>query len=186
MLSVLRTAPPQHPLADSPKAKFKTVLGLGAFQRDPETAVIQQTPDLPSAKPQPSNSRKSVDAVTSYSFKRRNRQERSSVTDLSFVDPSTSHKAPSTTDTSSTSPQPMSVRRAPLQMDGQDGHWTVSVAENPHDPGSFSLYIKSECCYELLLLWPVHYPSTLHRVIYTIRAVATIASHTREHTDLDP
>ena len=28
----------------------------------------------------------------------------------------------------------------------EEGPWTISAAETPHDPSSYSLYIKSECC----------------------------------------
>jgi hypothetical protein len=35
-------------------------------------------------------------------------------------------------------------RRPPVRMDAQDGPWSVSVAETPHDARSYSLYIKSE------------------------------------------
>ncbi|KAG7451810.1 kinase-like protein [Guyanagaster necrorhizus] len=34
-------------------------------------------------------------------------------------------------------------RRAPVRIDAQDGPWSVSVAESPHDARSYSLYIKT-------------------------------------------
>ncbi|KIM82335.1 hypothetical protein PILCRDRAFT_71075 [Piloderma croceum F 1598] len=34
-------------------------------------------------------------------------------------------------------------RRPPVRMDAQDGPWSVSVAETPHDARSYSLYIKT-------------------------------------------
>lgn len=37
----------------------------------------------------------------------------------------------------------VSSRRPPVRMDAQDGPWSVSVAETPHDVRSYSLYIKS-------------------------------------------
>ncbi|KAF9561633.1 hypothetical protein CPC08DRAFT_635234 [Agrocybe pediades] len=36
-----------------------------------------------------------------------------------------------------------SSRRGPVRMDTQDGPWSVSVAENPYDSLSYSLYIKT-------------------------------------------
>jgi hypothetical protein len=33
--------------------------------------------------------------------------------------------------------------RPPVRMDAQDGPWSISVAETPHDAQSYSLYIKS-------------------------------------------
>jgi hypothetical protein len=41
--------------------------------------------------------------------------------------------------------QPRPARRQVLRVDAQDGPWTVSVAENPHRPSSYTLYVKSEC-----------------------------------------
>ncbi|KAF9486596.1 hypothetical protein BDN70DRAFT_23355 [Pholiota conissans] len=38
---------------------------------------------------------------------------------------------------------PAASRRGPMRMDTQDGPWSVSVAENPYDPNSYSLYIKT-------------------------------------------
>jgi hypothetical protein len=35
-------------------------------------------------------------------------------------------------------------RRNPLRMDTQDGPWSISVAESPNDPTTYSIYIKSE------------------------------------------
>ncbi|OCH89725.1 hypothetical protein OBBRIDRAFT_813044 [Obba rivulosa] len=37
----------------------------------------------------------------------------------------------------------MATRRIPFRVDGQDGPWTVSVAETPHDSTSYSLYIRT-------------------------------------------
>ncbi|KAI0030611.1 hypothetical protein K488DRAFT_16771, partial [Vararia minispora EC-137] len=35
-------------------------------------------------------------------------------------------------------------RRQVLRIDAQDGPWTISVAENPHEPTpSYSLYVKT-------------------------------------------
>ncbi|KAF9017976.1 kinase-like protein [Hymenopellis radicata] len=34
-------------------------------------------------------------------------------------------------------------RRAPVRIDAEDGPWSVSVAESPHDTRSYSLYIKT-------------------------------------------
>ncbi|KAF8496449.1 hypothetical protein F5888DRAFT_387239 [Russula emetica] len=39
------------------------------------------------------------------------------------------------------------ARRQVLRVDAQDGPWTVSVAENPHPPSSYTLYVKSECSF---------------------------------------
>jgi hypothetical protein len=34
--------------------------------------------------------------------------------------------------------------RPPVRMDAQEGPWSISVAETPHDAHSYSLYIRSE------------------------------------------
>ncbi|KAJ7762342.1 kinase-like protein [Mycena maculata] len=38
---------------------------------------------------------------------------------------------------------PATARRPPVRMNPQDGPWSVSVAETPDDPRSYSLYIKT-------------------------------------------
>lgn len=41
--------------------------------------------------------------------------------------------------------QSQPARRLPVRAENQDGPWTVSVAETPHEANSYSIYIKSEC-----------------------------------------
>ncbi|EIW87265.1 hypothetical protein CONPUDRAFT_96619 [Coniophora puteana RWD-64-598 SS2] len=57
-----------------------------------------------------------------------------------------------------THPRPM--RRQPVRMDG-DGPWTVSVAENPNDTNSFSIYIKTPT-HNLTLMRTAHEVIDLH------------------------
>lgn len=148
MLGVLRSVAPQHqPLTDTPRVKFKTVLGLGAAHRDPATTPAPNTPAADS-KLHHSFSRRSVDVRSSHSLKRIHRRGRSSVVNTSFFEPA----APAQLEPRSTpkemknsaAPQSMPTRRLPRRVDNQDGPWTISVAETPHDACSYSLYIKSE------------------------------------------
>ena len=141
MLTVLRS--PQ-PLPDSPRAKFAAVLGLGNTRKD----HIQKTPCAQDDGAQHSFTRRSVDIVTTHSAKRSHRTPASSPT-LSFFDSrSLAHPNPASTPaTPSNMPgrnivpsQATSGRR----MRVEDGPWTISAAETPHDHTSFSLYIRSE------------------------------------------
>lgn len=53
-------------------------------------------------------------------------------------------------------------RRKPLRMDAQDGPWSISVAENPSDTKSYSIYIQSKLhlTTQLLFLIILHSPDT--------------------------
>ncbi|THH01216.1 hypothetical protein EW026_g1445 [Hermanssonia centrifuga] len=42
-----------------------------------------------------------------------------------------------------TAPAPIPSRRGPVRVEGQDGPWTISVAETPHDTSSYSLYVRT-------------------------------------------
>ncbi|KAK7063688.1 hypothetical protein R3P38DRAFT_2674852 [Favolaschia claudopus] len=57
------------------------------------------------------------------------------VQDFVFVDDANIPTDPNTMDNAS--------RRPPVRMNAQDGPWSVSVAETPHDARSYSLYIKT-------------------------------------------
>ena len=37
----------------------------------------------------------------------------------------------------------------------EEGPWAISAAETPHDPSSYSLYIKSECSLDACCMWRV-------------------------------
>lgn len=39
----------------------------------------------------------------------------------------------------------------PVRMDTQDGPWSISVAEAPHDPSSYCLYVKCEFSIKLIV-----------------------------------
>ena len=57
-------------------------------------------------------------------------------------------RSPSTPIPTSTSTQERQARPACGQVprvDAQDGPWTVGVAENPHRPSSYTLYVNSKC-----------------------------------------
>ena len=90
-------------------------------------------------------------AKRSYNQKRRSRQDRSSVAETDFFEPdaiviasSNEHPIPTIENKMKTVNSDTTFRRPPVRMDAQDGPWSVSVAETPHDARSYSLYIKSE------------------------------------------
>lgn len=153
MLSVLRSASPvpqQHPLNDHPRVKFSSILGFASLNKDLAAVQTNQPQHPTRSANEPfslSLTRKSVDLQTTHSTLKKNRRERSGVAELSVLDkhpqseltPTSSHPTPT-----SHSPLPMTARRVPIRVDGQDGAWTVSVAETPHDVSSYSLYIKCE------------------------------------------
>lgn len=70
-----------------------------------------------------------------------------SVTTLSFFEPDTTvhveNTPPSPVMTATQERQARAPRRQVLRVDAQDGPWTVSVAENPHHPSSYTLYVKT-------------------------------------------
>lgn len=183
MLSVLPTAPPH----DSPRVKFATALGFASARKEPVTAAAG--PSRPTDDgAYLSFTRRSVDIVTGYSAKRRQRRERSSVTDSSLFDPDPqAHTA--TPATSSAMPGKnisspvISVRRLHRV---EEGPWTISVAETPHDPSSYSLYIKSECgsclstlhevCVVMSQLAECH-----HLQLATTDGVSSCAAHLRRY-----
>ncbi|KAH7922670.1 hypothetical protein BV22DRAFT_1016856 [Leucogyrophana mollusca] len=152
-------APQQQYIA--PKKNFKSVLGFGSLTLKDSAAPNRSRSSVDTYHhPRQASGRASIDTARSYQHKRKSRAERSSVTDLSFF---ASKSSPSPR---STSPQPHNVdhsfhnnsvrsmktldaahprpmRRPPIRVDAQEGPWSVSVAETPHDARSYSIYIKT-------------------------------------------
>ncbi|KAI0275351.1 hypothetical protein BC834DRAFT_852429 [Gloeopeniophorella convolvens] len=132
---------PSRPSVDSKRRISRTVLGLSNILHRPDSAHASSDPAL-SKSP-------SLDARSSLSTRRRRKlkAQSQSVTDPSFFElDSTVHvenTPPSPIMTASQDIQPRPARRQVLRMDAQDGPWTVSVAENPHDPVSYTLYVKT-------------------------------------------
>ncbi len=146
MLSVLRSAPPQQSPVEPQRVKFTPPFGLGGTRKDP----ARKSPTTADGRARHSFTRQSVDIVTGYSAKRRQRRVCSVLPIRSLFDnrPEARLERPHTPTSSFTMPgrnivasQPMSGRRTRLE----DGPWAISAAETPHDPSSYSLYIKSEC-----------------------------------------
>ncbi|KAG1747624.1 hypothetical protein EDB19DRAFT_1630609 [Suillus lakei] len=131
------------------KKNFKSVLGFGSFNRS-RSSVDSYLPRQPP-------SRVSIDTTRSFQYKRKSRQERASATDVSSDslsssphahqehsqnhkhDPNNSVRSMKSIDTAHTRP----IRRPPVRIDAQEGPWSVSVAETPHDAHSYSIYIKT-------------------------------------------
>jgi serum/glucocorticoid-regulated kinase 2 len=150
MPAVVRSDEPQLQDVTASKKKFKTVLGLGnpVFNDD----TIGRGHEVGQPRRPNYLTRRSTDAARSYNKKKRKqRHDRSGVTDTSFFEPD-AIIIPSTAENNTPIPsvenmKPLDMntsRRPPVRMDAQDGPWSVSVAETPHDARSYSLYIKSE------------------------------------------
>lgn len=153
MPSTERSTASQTPPVPS-KKKFRTVLGFGAVFKDAETdATAEETPNFSSLGRNLAFARKSFDAATSLKTTRRHTPGSSSIADPSFFAP----KAVDIAQTQSSTVNPptsnmqaievtdsrTSSRRQPVHVD-QDGPWSISVAETPHNAQTYSLYIKSE------------------------------------------
>lgn len=159
MVSVLRTAAPvQQPLSEaSPKAKLKTILGRGAQTKAVDPSAVQRSSAL--ERSHPSLSRRSVDTITDWQVKtKKSKAERPSTPDISFfeqdvVTVTKPSNVPDNEMKNGIAPRPS--QRRPFRIDGQDGPWTISVAETPHDASSYSLYVKSESYYMLTLPKPL-------------------------------
>ncbi|KAG9222210.1 hypothetical protein CCMSSC00406_0006507 [Pleurotus cornucopiae] len=152
MPSTVRSTASQTPPVPS-KKKFRTVLGFGAVFKDAETdATAEETSNFSSLGRNLAFARKSFDAATSLKTTRRHTPGSSSIADPSFFAP----KAVDIAQTQSSTVNPptsnmqaievtdsrTSSRRQPVHVD-QDGPWSISVAETPHNAQTYSLYIKT-------------------------------------------
>jgi serum/glucocorticoid-regulated kinase 2 len=143
----LSPQPSPRSLPSSPRKRRspRAVLGLSnlLLQR---TSNIQLISEVPLPKPPPPASIRSSSSSTRR--RRKPRGELASVTTLSFFEPDTTvhveNTPPSPVMTATQERQARAPRRQVLRVDAQDGPWTVSVAENPHHPSSYTLYVKSE------------------------------------------
>lgn len=155
MPSIERTITPQTSYAPASKNRFRTTFGFGTLSRESSDTDTQAT------KTDTRNltfTRQSIDTARSYASRRKNRTDRGSVANISFfqrdiqaTENPISDNRPSVVDltikTNMTVDNILSQpsgRRPPVRMDAEDGPWSVSVAETPHDVHSYSLYIKSE------------------------------------------
>ena len=153
-----------HQQVHIPKKSLKSVLGFGALSLR-EAAPIRGRSSVDTYRPpELFSSRASIDTARNFQPKRKStRTERSGVTNVSSffrdsLSPSSTsshhhgeHASQDITD-SSTSVRSMNttdiaphraMRRQPVRIDAQEGPWTISVAETPHDSRSYSIYIKS-------------------------------------------
>jgi len=98
-------------------------------------------------------------------LQRRRRRKSGSISDADFfereailVDDDTppDNHAPQTMQAPSTPKIGRPGVAVPVRLDSQDGPWAISVAEAPHDPSSYCLYIKSEPFFRLRLGAPMH------------------------------
>jgi serum/glucocorticoid-regulated kinase 2 len=153
MPSIVHTTSPQTSYANQSKSKFKSVLGFNSISRNSSDADTQAT------RAEIRNSafaRQSIDTARSYASRRKNKVDRGSVADISLfrpIDNTTTPKQTPIVDLTLDINKTMTVEntlsnpsgvRPPVRMDAQEGPWSISVAETPHDAHSYSLYIRSE------------------------------------------
>ncbi|KAF9225249.1 hypothetical protein BS17DRAFT_778355 [Gyrodon lividus] len=139
-----------HQHAQVSKKKFKSVLGFGALSFK-DSNFIRGRSSVDTYRPRQPSARASVDTARSYQYKRKSRAERSSITEFSFFEsPNTSpHNEHAPHNNSVRSMKNLdaapsrSTRRPPVRIDAQEGPWSISVAETPHDARSYSIYIKT-------------------------------------------
>ncbi|KAL0951950.1 hypothetical protein HGRIS_008601 [Hohenbuehelia grisea] len=167
MPSFVRPASPQPSHVPS-KKKFRTVLGLAAVFRDLDvdsgSSTSQQPPSEPAARSL-TFTRQSFDTAASVntgSTYRKHKRGRASIADAGFFTPAQSptpigaHFSPASQtsfiDITVDDMKPVDVnvaharpanRRPPVRMDTQDGPWSISVAESPHNARSYCLYVKT-------------------------------------------
>lgn len=160
MPSIDRTVTPHTSYEPAQKNKFRPTFGFGTLTRESSETDIQDSQATKTDTRGFTFTRQSIDTARSYASRRKNRSDRGSLANISFfqrdlqptentvsdtrqsvVDLTINTTANMTVD--NTLSQPTS-RRPPVRMDAQDGPWSVSVAETPHDVHSYSLYIKSE------------------------------------------
>jgi len=142
--------PSRQSVSPSPSKKTspRSVLGL--------SNILLQRSDNSQVRSRPALAKPPVSVRRSLSTRRRKpRAELQTVNTLSFFESNSTVHVENTPPSPSIPPMtaiqeraPRPARRQVLRVDAQDGPWTVSVAENPHRPSSYTLYVKSE--------YPVH------------------------------
>ncbi|KAG8219319.1 hypothetical protein J3R82DRAFT_201 [Butyriboletus roseoflavus] len=145
----MHSASATHQHVHFSKKSFKTVLGFGALSfKDVNPTRGRSSADT--QRPREPTVRASVDTSRSYQYDCKSRAERSSITDLTFFEsrnssPHNKH-APHNNSVRSMgnldAAPSRSTRRPPVRIDAQEGPWSISVAETPHDARSYSIYIK--------------------------------------------
>lgn len=147
----MHSASATHQHVHFSKKSFKTALGFSALSFK-DVNPIRGRSSVDTNRPREPSARTSVDTSRSYQHDRKSRAERSSITDLAFFDsrnssPHNKH-APHNNSVRSMgnldAAPSWSTRRPPVRIDAQEGPWSISVAETPHDARSYSIYIKSE------------------------------------------
>lgn len=139
----------QHQDAPALTKQSKTVLGPVSPSPKDTAGDTVATGGQKSKRPS-TFARQSFDTAK-RSYKKRNRQDRTSIAETDIFEPDAIVIASSDENPIPTIENKMKAvngngtfRRPPVRMDAQDGPWSVSVAETPHDARSYSLYIKSE------------------------------------------
>ncbi|RDB29452.1 RAC family serine/threonine-protein kinase [Hypsizygus marmoreus] len=149
MPSIVRTTSPQTSHITAPKNRFRTVLGFSTLSRDSSDT----DPPIRTDSRNLTFTRQSIDTARSYANRRKKRADRGSVAHISFFQRDLQSSNTTTFDNNNsivdltlddkmTVDNTLLTRRNHGRVD-QDGPWSVSVAETPHDPQSYSLYINT-------------------------------------------
>lgn len=150
MLKALQATSP-IPVSE-PKARLKSVLGFAASGTPKDVEALPSLTSNSVYHRTQAFSRRSVDSVVSYQAKSKTRSKRTSVADGPFFEDDAVTVSKDVPDgmKNGIAPRPTPSRRIPGRGEKQEGHWTISVAETPHDATSYSLYIRSESNSRLL------------------------------------
>ncbi|EKM61653.1 uncharacterized protein PHACADRAFT_248384 [Phanerochaete carnosa HHB-10118-sp] len=128
-----------------PRAKLKSVLGFAASGTPKDVETLPSLANNNGYNRPQAFSRRSIDSVASYQVKGKTRTNRTSVADGPFFEEDAvtiSSDVPGSM-RNGIAPRSMPSRRIPGRGEKQEGHWTISVAETPHDTSSYSLYVKT-------------------------------------------
>ncbi|KAG6380673.1 hypothetical protein JVT61DRAFT_5045 [Boletus reticuloceps] len=171
----MHSASATHQHVHFSKKNFKTVLGFGALSFK-DVNLIRGRSSVDTFRPREPSARASVDTSRSYHYDRKSGVERSSITDLAFFEsrnpsPHNQH-APHNNSVRSMknldAAPSRSMRRPPFRIDAQEGPWSISVAETPHEARSYSIYIKSES-------HPSTHPSPIHALHLHVRSIVFLS-----------
>ena len=146
----MHSASATHQHVHFSKKNFKTVLGFSALSFK-DVKPIRGRSSVDTYRTREPSTRASVDTSRTHQHNRKSRVERSSITDLTLFESRSSsphnEHAPHNNSVRSMgldTARSRSTRRPPVRIDTQEGPWSISVAETPHDARSYSIYIKSE------------------------------------------
>ncbi|KAG8895067.1 hypothetical protein FRB99_000773, partial [Tulasnella sp. 403] len=136
-----------------PKKKFRTVLGFGSLDSRPRSPPTQSDDDDdqpvlittgPDSRRKPSVTDQSFFAQPQNSANSPPSTPRSATSSLDVEEMKIDLSAVPTIPTGQHAPPMRSNSKPNFRLTSQWGPWTISVAETPHDPQVYNIYIKSQ------------------------------------------